>query len=228
MKGLHTDRADLVTFDIPLFIRLLEYAKEDAKTDMDLHSVAEKAITLSKEKESLTMADYEALISVSSVNEESSVGSVMGSTSDPSGGFFIGPLGKLPNHILRKRIYYPDKTIKNGDGTAGKIVEPPQGYVSEGLFDVDGEPLTEQKLVEWFGGSFGKKPSFNGGKIVMIEPKCLAFPYCSQGAVDKPIKLIGETKESMCPDCYDYCSQIGEIANKKPEIIAKIIRERYL
>jgi hypothetical protein len=49
---------DKVTMDVPLFIRTLEYAKEDAKTDMDLHNVAEKAIALSSEGRTLTMSDY--------------------------------------------------------------------------------------------------------------------------------------------------------------------------
>jgi hypothetical protein len=31
---------DIIKLDIPLLIRLLEYAREDAKTDMDLHNVA--------------------------------------------------------------------------------------------------------------------------------------------------------------------------------------------
>jgi hypothetical protein len=34
---------DTITMDVPLFIRMLEYAKEDAKTDMDLHIATEKA-----------------------------------------------------------------------------------------------------------------------------------------------------------------------------------------
>ena len=54
--------ADKVTLDIPLFIRLLEYAREDAKTDMDLHNVAEKAISLSETERTLTMNDYDALV----------------------------------------------------------------------------------------------------------------------------------------------------------------------
>ena len=33
------DEKDTVTLDIPLMIRVLEYAREDAKTDMDLHKV---------------------------------------------------------------------------------------------------------------------------------------------------------------------------------------------
>lgn len=53
---------DKITLDIPLFIRLLEYAKEDAKTDMDLHNVAEKAVELSKSGTYLSMKDYNKLV----------------------------------------------------------------------------------------------------------------------------------------------------------------------
>jgi hypothetical protein len=54
--------SDKVTVDIPLFIRLLEYAREDAKTDMDLHNVAEKAIAASETGKTLTMNDYDSLV----------------------------------------------------------------------------------------------------------------------------------------------------------------------
>jgi hypothetical protein len=53
---------DKITLDIPLFIRLLEYAREDAKTDMDLHNVAEKAIELSSTGNTLTMTDYDQIV----------------------------------------------------------------------------------------------------------------------------------------------------------------------
>jgi len=53
---------DTITVDVPLFIRLLEYAREDAKTDMDLHNVAEKAIALSENGATLTMANYNAIV----------------------------------------------------------------------------------------------------------------------------------------------------------------------
>jgi hypothetical protein len=51
---------DTITVDIPLLIRLLEYAKEDAQTDMDLHKVAEKC--LKHKKRILSMNDYAKLI----------------------------------------------------------------------------------------------------------------------------------------------------------------------
>jgi hypothetical protein len=53
---------DTITVDVPLFIRLLEYAREDAKTDMDLHDLAENIISLSEDGEVLTMDDYNAIV----------------------------------------------------------------------------------------------------------------------------------------------------------------------
>jgi hypothetical protein len=54
---------DTVTVDIPLMIRLFEYAREDAKTDMDLHNVAEKLIELSKNNSVLSMQHYDTIVS---------------------------------------------------------------------------------------------------------------------------------------------------------------------
>jgi len=53
---------DKITVDVPLFIRLLEYAREDAKTDMDLHDVAENIIRLSETGKTLSMNDYDAIV----------------------------------------------------------------------------------------------------------------------------------------------------------------------
>jgi hypothetical protein len=56
---------DTITVDVPLFIRLLEYAREDAKTDMDLHDLADNIIDLSEEGEVLTMDNYNAIVGTS-------------------------------------------------------------------------------------------------------------------------------------------------------------------
>ena len=53
---------DVVKVDIPLLIRLLEYAREDAKTDMDLHNVTEMLIQLSETGDTLTMDHYDAIV----------------------------------------------------------------------------------------------------------------------------------------------------------------------
>ena len=57
-----TDAVDTITMDVPLFIRMLEYAKEDASADVDLHDVAENAVSLNKDQEVLSMDDYDALL----------------------------------------------------------------------------------------------------------------------------------------------------------------------
>ena len=62
--------SDKITLDVPLFIRLLEYAREDAKTDMDLHNVTEKAISASETGKTLTMADYDSLVTGNSEDKE--------------------------------------------------------------------------------------------------------------------------------------------------------------
>jgi hypothetical protein len=52
---------DVVKLDVPLFIRLLELAREDVKQDADLHDVAEAVIRLSQEGVA-TMADYDSIV----------------------------------------------------------------------------------------------------------------------------------------------------------------------
>jgi hypothetical protein len=61
---------DKITIDVPLFIRLLEYAREDAKTDMDLHNVAENAVALSGTGKTLTMTQYDEIVKGDSTEQE--------------------------------------------------------------------------------------------------------------------------------------------------------------
>jgi hypothetical protein len=52
-----------------LFIRLLEYAKEDAKTDVDLHTATENALALSETGKTLTMDDYDTIVKQDELQE---------------------------------------------------------------------------------------------------------------------------------------------------------------
>ena len=56
------DIPDIIAVDVPLFIRLLEFAREDAGDDMDLHEVAERAIEAVKARGVLSMDDYDVLV----------------------------------------------------------------------------------------------------------------------------------------------------------------------
>ena len=52
---------DIIRLDVPLFIRLLELAREEIKQDVDLHDVAEAVIKLSQDGVA-TMSDYDTII----------------------------------------------------------------------------------------------------------------------------------------------------------------------
>ena len=53
--------ADIVQLDVPLFIRLLELAREDVKQDADLHDLAQRVIELSKDGP-VDMANYDDIV----------------------------------------------------------------------------------------------------------------------------------------------------------------------
>jgi cbb3-type cytochrome oxidase cytochrome c subunit len=52
---------DVIKLDVPLFIRLLELAREEVKQDADLHDIGE-AVAKMSQKEVLTMDDYDAIV----------------------------------------------------------------------------------------------------------------------------------------------------------------------
>ena len=53
---------DVIKVNVPLMIRLLEQAREDAYKDVELHIVAEKLIELSEEGDTLTMSEYSEIV----------------------------------------------------------------------------------------------------------------------------------------------------------------------
>lgn len=62
MAEAEANPKDVICVDVPLFIRLMEYAREDASTDMDLHDVAERLIRLSAEGETVSMSSYDEIV----------------------------------------------------------------------------------------------------------------------------------------------------------------------
>lgn len=92
------DKKDTVTFDIPLLIRALELAREDIKTDMDLHRVVERLIDI-RNKGVLTMDDYNFIAGIK--EEVMAVGPTnVTSTSSMAG---TGGKGGEPGVDLKKK-----------------------------------------------------------------------------------------------------------------------------
>ena len=61
---------DVINVDVPMLIRVLEFAREDAQSDVDLHKVAERLIELSADGRTVTMDDYNAVVSELKTNVE--------------------------------------------------------------------------------------------------------------------------------------------------------------
>lgn len=57
------NEVDSVNMDVPLLIRMLEFAKEDAKDDIELHKAAEALIKLASDGNTLDMNDYNNIVS---------------------------------------------------------------------------------------------------------------------------------------------------------------------
>jgi hypothetical protein len=53
---------DIISMDVPLLTRMLELAREDIKSDAQLHEVLTRVIHLSKLTTRLTMDDYDAIL----------------------------------------------------------------------------------------------------------------------------------------------------------------------
>lgn len=53
---------DIIQVDVPLFLRLLELAREDVKDDADLHDITEIVTKLSKEGP-VDMSSYDQIVS---------------------------------------------------------------------------------------------------------------------------------------------------------------------
>ena len=57
-----TNPNPIVKLDVPLLLRILEFAREDASSDEELHKIASNIVELSSVAGVLGMIDYEAIL----------------------------------------------------------------------------------------------------------------------------------------------------------------------
>ena len=55
----------VLRLNVPLLLRLLEYAREDANTDLDLHFLVENLVKHNDPTTHLSMKDYDQLVGLS-------------------------------------------------------------------------------------------------------------------------------------------------------------------
>lgn len=58
----YENEEDVIKLNVPIMLRILEWAREDAQKDCDLHIIVERLIELSEEGDTLTMDDYPEVV----------------------------------------------------------------------------------------------------------------------------------------------------------------------
>ena len=149
------DQIDTITMDVPLFIRVLEYAREDAQADMDLHDLAEKAIAGTKEMGVLTMDNYDML-----VGEKESVDEEIKGV----------PVEKTPATITRKEW---DKLPKNAKAMLNGIAYVQQYDRVIGTYMAPTKIVNEMEEAEGYSKFLKDDPEHPGGKTKGLTPDVL-------------------------------------------------------
>lgn len=100
------DKMDVVTFDIPLLIRVLEFTREDLKSDIALHKMVEKLINIRK-KGVLTMKDYTFVTKLKEDIDldENHIAIAMGQMMDDEGSMVLNQLDQMERAVKMVRDY---------------------------------------------------------------------------------------------------------------------------
>ena len=97
-----TDEKDMVCFDIPLLIRVLEYTREDMKTDIELHNMVERLINM-RDNVPLDMTHYDDI--TSKLVKENHIAIAMGNMLDDEGSMVLTQLEQIERAIRMVRSY---------------------------------------------------------------------------------------------------------------------------
>jgi hypothetical protein len=110
------DPTDIIAMDVPLFLRMLEYAREDAEQDVDLHKVTERAIEAVKLRGLLSMEDYQDIVG-EPIEEETGYSKYLATPENPKGKT-PGLTPDIMSKILMKiaNVDDIDETTRLGEG----------------------------------------------------------------------------------------------------------------
>ena len=97
-----TDKKDMVCFDIPLLIRVLEFTREDMSSDIELHNMVERLINM-RETYPLTMKEYDTI--TQKLVKENHIAIAMGKMLDDESGMVLTQIEELERGCAMIRSY---------------------------------------------------------------------------------------------------------------------------
>ena len=177
------DIPDIIAVDVPLFIRLLEFAREDASSDLDLHDIAERAIETVKLRGVLSMDDYETLIPSGDLDE----------------GKLVVTKDKIDNMARRLAAQISkQKNTRDAQDFLKKAIEDAYAKV----FASDEYEIREE---EGYSKYLKDDPEFPGGKTKGLTPDVMNKILMKiVQDIDETKKLGENLNEELCPKGKAY------------------------
>jgi hypothetical protein len=215
------NKMDVISVDVPLFIRLLEFAREDATDDMKLHDVAEKLIELCADGDIMQMEQYDEIVGTKVDGADTSG---MNAVEDN-----MHPQNKNMNEINEQRWMK----------LAGIITEEYASKFKVGdivLIQVNGQSETTPREIQSINGKFygvsgtnkrpdGKGYSSEGGKEVAEDDIKLASGVTENKSTEAAAWLVDE--ENGLPKIIRFAS-VKQAKNNQIDDMADNPRKRSL
>ena len=173
---------DVVKVDVPLLIRLMEYAKEDAPDDMALHDLAEKLVAGCQRGRTLSMKDYDSLVPDLSGpfgHPEIETGPDQQEPEVDEGRFTHGPggvpLDRQGNAIPPKPPVAPKAPAVRRD--ANGLTRADYNTVWRKIEDVVGQIFPDGDPIDWLIPWFKQKRLYNLDMGAILDKACRLNGY---------------------------------------------------
>lgn len=165
----NTPTMDKITMDVPLFIRLLEFAREDAKDDMELHTMTENALKLGDK--TLTMEDYQQIVfskTTSSKITKSTNSVVEFPTIEEEfadGGVVVGKRHSESDENGTGEKFLVKSTGQVVELEGGEGVLCKESMQSKKMYKFEGKEMNGRQIASFLNHKYGGVEFANGGQV---------------------------------------------------------------
>jgi hypothetical protein len=160
---------DKITMDVPLFIRLLEFAREDAKDDMELHTLTENALKMGDK--TLTMEDYNEIV-FSKITSPKITKSTNSLVEFPTieqefadGGVVVGKRHSESDEFGTGEKFLVESTGQIVELEGGEGVLCKESMQSKKIYKFDGKEMTGRQIASYLNHKYGGVEFAKGGEV---------------------------------------------------------------
>jgi hypothetical protein len=165
----NTPTMDKITMDVPLFIRLLEFAREDAKDDMELHTLTENALKLGDK--TLTMQDYQEIVFSKTTSQKitKSTNSVVEfptiEQEFSDGGVVVGKRHSESDENGTGEKFLVESTGQIVELEGGEGVLCKESMQSKKIYKFEGKEMTGREIASFLNHKYGGVEFAKGGQV---------------------------------------------------------------